>query len=554
MSEVSTTAPNVLVVICDDLCVGDFSYTGNDYVYTPHLDQFRADGIDSKYHLSGPLCTPARASLLTGMYAQRTRAIDTYCGRSLMDPAITTMADRFKAAGYRTGCFGKWHLGDNCPFRPNERGFEESLIHYSGGVGQPGDAPENAGRESYFDPVLYRNGESEAHKGYVTDIFADAAAEYVAQHKEEPWFTYLAFNAPHTPLQAPPELIERCRERGSDGQLPALYALVEGIDRAFGRLLKKLDETGQRENTIVFFTSDHGPCPSVSVFDGHTRFNMGLRGEKGHVYEGGPRVPAFWQWPAKWSGGRELDTRSHVIDVMPTLIESCGLDAEPQIDGISIADTLLGQSASDEQQTRELYMQWHRGDRPVFYRNSAVWRGKWKWLRVSEVGPDELYDLENDPGEQSNLAAENADLCAELKALYEEWFNEVGASHDYEPLRIHVGDSREPMVRLSRQDWRVDGPDGWSSNHTGHWPIEVIQSGTYDIEIILEESDRTRERGTVSLQLDAQTLSQEAVEGQSRFTFSSVELLSGPHQISGHLWSRFGNVSPLLIEITPNHV
>ncbi len=196
--------PNFLLVVCDDLGWGDLSAHGNPLCRTPHLDRLAGEGTELRRHYSGPLCSPARACLLTGRYHYRSRVVDTYCGRSLMDPDEKTLADLLRAGGYRTGLFGKWHLGDTPPFRPEDRGFDETLWHLGGGIGQPGDHPDNAGRDSYFGPVLCRDGYFVRTEGYCTDIFTDRAIEFIHRHRERPWFACVAYNAPHTPLQVDP--------------------------------------------------------------------------------------------------------------------------------------------------------------------------------------------------------------------------------------------------------------------------------------------------------------------------------------------------------------
>ena len=258
------TPPNLLFIICDDLAYGDLSLHGNPICRTPHLDGIAKEGVSAQRHLSGPLCSPSRACILTGRYNYRSRVVDTYCGRSIMDAEEVTLADQLRARGYQTGCFGKWHLGDTRPFRPEDRGFDETVWHLGGGIGQPGDHPGNFGRASYFDPVLCRDGKFENFEGYCTDIFTSEAIGFIRRNKVRPWFAYVAFNAPHGPLQVDPASAADLAARGATGDLPAFYAMVENIDANVGRLLAALDAEGLRDDTVVVFTSDHGPCPSVS--------------------------------------------------------------------------------------------------------------------------------------------------------------------------------------------------------------------------------------------------------------------------------------------------
>jgi arylsulfatase len=260
------TRPNVVVMMMDDLAYGDLACHGNPYVSTPVLDALHADSVRFTRYSSGPMCTPARASLMTGRYHLRTRAIDTFCGRSMIDPGEVTLGHVLQGAGYRTGAFGKWHLGDAYPMRACDLGFDETLMHNAGGIGQPGDHRENHWREgeAYFDPVLHRDGRPEKTAGYCTDVFADETIAFIDAHRDEPFFAYFATNAPHTPLEVPEQWVEPYRAMPELGETHArLYGMVTNIDWNIGRILAALDERGLSENTIVVYTSDHRPCTSA---------------------------------------------------------------------------------------------------------------------------------------------------------------------------------------------------------------------------------------------------------------------------------------------------
>ena len=282
--------PNVLLIICDDLAWGDLACHGNPHSRTPHLDALHAESARLTRYVSGPLCTPARASLMTGRYPYRTRAFDTYCGRSMMDPDEITLPQILGDAGYATCLSGKWHLGDTYPLRPTDRGFDEALHHNGGGLAQVGDwfhwgdKPFDVQRNryvgSYFDPLLLHNGHVERREGYCTDIFFDHAMAWIEAQADAPWFAYLATNAPHDPLEIEEAAVKPYRERGLPEYEARLYATVENIDTNIGRILRKLDEFGQAENTIVIFTSDHGPAGGGEG-GGGGRWNGGLRGGQG---------------------------------------------------------------------------------------------------------------------------------------------------------------------------------------------------------------------------------------------------------------------------------
>jgi len=500
--------PNVIFIIMDDLCYGDLNCHGNPYTKTPSLNRMHAESARLTRYCTGPLCSPARACVMTGRYQQRTRVIDTYCGRAMIDSSEITIAHLFRDAGYRTGCFGKWHLGDCHPMRPDDLGFEQTLVHKAGVIGQPGDHFDNyyreaRGEEAYFDPYLYRNGEPVKCRGYCTDIFADATIRFIEQHRDEPFSVYLATNAPHSPLEVADEWADPFRAMGVNETHSRLYGMVENIDMNVGRILDKLDELGLRENTLVVYTSDHGPCVSARNREApegrQDRFNAGLRGTKGTVYEGGIRVPSFWQLPGRMPAGLDIDRVAHAIDIMPALIDACGLrQPEASLDGVSLLPLLTGETLPGAWPDRTLYMQWHRGDVPMRYRNYAAITQRYKLTRPSREGfvppgdyesyGDELYDLGNDPFEASDLASEMPELVESMRSAYDAWFDEVSSTRgvrNYDPPLIHVGSPHENPTVLTEQDWRLYwGAEGWRRDDLrGRWGVWVAQEGEYEITL-----------------------------------------------------------------------
>ena len=486
--------PDILFVICDDLAWGDLACHGNPLVRTPHLDRLHAEATRLTCYRSGPVCTPARASIMTGRYHLRTRAIDTYCGRALIDPGERTLAQVLAGAGYVTGCFGKWHLGDNWPMRPCDLGFEHSLWHCSGGIGQPGDHPDNHARGggAYFDPVCYRGECEERTRGYCSDVFTDAALAFLqAEHDGRPRFAYLGFNAPHTPLEVDEAWAAPYRDRGCGDTLARLYGMVANIDHNVGRLLDALDASGRADDTLVVFTSDHGPCGSARLEDGSQRFNAGLRGHKGTLYEGGVRVPCLLRLPGRFATGRDLEVPANPIDWLPTLAGLAGA-AVPEdrvIDGVDLGPLLAADGDPAAAPDRLLFMQWHRGDAPVRSRNAGVIAGTWKWYRPHEDAPDELYDLAADPGETTDLAAERSQRVADLRAAYDAWFDAVSTERadNYAVPPIPVGGDA-PRQRLSRNDWRVLGADGWGDDERGQWWLDAGDAPK-DLRVHLRWSD-----------------------------------------------------------------
>ena len=305
-----TERPNIVLVMTDDQGYGDFGFAGNPVLETPHLDALAARSATVERFYVSPVCTPTRASLMTGRYNYRTRAIDTYIGRAMMEPEEVTIAELLRDAGYATGIFGKWHLGDNYPLRTMDQGFEESLVHRGGGIGQPSDPPGGEGK--YTDAVLFRNGQREETTGYCTDVYFDAAFDFMEQAAAEgrPFFAYVPTNAPHGPFHDVPEdWLEHYRQTDLTAALPdpgqaseqvldrlaRSYAMISNIDENVGRLTARLDELGLAENTLVVFLVDNGPDRG--------RYNAGLRGRKGTAFEGGIRSPLLARWPGRLPGG-----------------------------------------------------------------------------------------------------------------------------------------------------------------------------------------------------------------------------------------------------------
>ena len=318
--------PNVLIIITDDQGHGDFGIHGNPVLKTPNLDRLARSGVQLTNFYVSPVCAPTRSSLLTGRYNYRTGVVDTFQGRAMMRTEEVTLAERLGSAGYRTGIFGKWHLGDNAPMRPIDQGFRESLVLKGGGIGQASDPP---GGTHYFDPILQHNGKPETRKGYCSDIFTTAAIEFMTAERDRPFFTYLAFNCPHTPLEVPESdhakyadadlsnsrfpLVEAGRSSSptSHDETARVYGMIANIDDNLGRLFQRMEQTGLASNTLVIFLTDNGPQ--------QVRYVSGLRGRKGTVYDGGIRVPCFLRWPGVLKPGEQIDRIAAHIDLTPTV-------------------------------------------------------------------------------------------------------------------------------------------------------------------------------------------------------------------------------------------
>ncbi|MBX6314067.1 MAG: arylsulfatase [Isosphaeraceae bacterium] len=535
--------PNVVLIMSDDQGYGDLGSHGNPVIKTPNLDRLARQGVQlTRFHVC-PVCSPTRASLLTGRYNYRTRVVDTYLGRSMMDPAEVTLAEMLAAAGYRTGIFGKWHLGDNYPLRPIDQGFQEALVHKGGGIGQPSDPP---GGGSYFDPLLQHNGQTVATQGYCSDVYTDAALRFIEQDRERPFFVYLAFNAPHAPLQVPKKYLKMYDSLDLSpaafprvGQpLPAkldhdmiarVYGMVTNLDDNIGRLLARLDALGLAEETIVVFLTDNGPQQA--------RYNAGMRGRKGSVYEGGIHVPCFIRWTGKIPEGRQVDRIAAHIDLAPTLLELCDVGAPKgvQLDGRSLVPLLGIEAQAGTWPDRTLYFQWHRGDVPGLGRACAALEQRWKLVQPAGAAPEraaasdryELYDLEADPYEQHDVAAEHPEIVERLRKGYEAWFRDVSATRGYDPPRIVLGTSHENPSVLTRQDWR--GPKaGWTPESLGFWEVQVGAAGNYRITLHIAPAPTAR---TARVRFRGVERAAPVADGATSITIGPLHLEPGPGRL-----------------------
>ncbi|MEM9328280.1 MAG: arylsulfatase [Bacteroidota bacterium] len=494
-SEPVIDRPNVILVITDDQGYGDLGFHGNSLIQTPRIDAFAQQSIRfDNFHVS-PVCAPTRASLLTGRYSLRTGIRDTYNGGAIMAPGEVTVAEVLGDAGYSTGIFGKWHLGDNYPSRPMDQGFEESLIHLAGGMGQPGDVTNFfAGTDSsYFDPILWHNGATEQYEGYCSDVFTDQAVEFIEQNAEKPFFCYLAYNAPHTPLQVPQayydmyadvdpttateQPIRHTMTEKDKEDARRVYGMVSNIDWNFGKVLDKLDELDITDKTIVIFMTDNGPQ--------QRRYNDYMNGRKGSVYRGGTRVPFFFRYPSKFPEQAQIDAITAHLDVLPTLTELCRatLPNDRSIDGQSMIPLLNGDEA--DWADRSLFFYWTRRY-PELYHNIALQKGAHKLVGHTDYNAQlsdfELFNVQEDPSELENLVANNKEMATELKGELDRIYSElVNSPNLVTPPRIAVGSEYENPTVLNRND--AGGERGlWTQEEVhGMWKV-AIAAGQYNVK------------------------------------------------------------------------
>ena len=488
--------PNVILIITDDQGYGDLGISGNSLIKTPVIDRFARQSLQfSDFHVS-PVCAPTRSSLMTGRYSLRTGIRDTYNGGATMASSEITIAEILKQAGYRTGLFGKWHLGDNFPSRPMDQGFDESLMHLSGGMGQVGDVTTYFQKDSsYFNPVLWKNGQKESFKGYCSDIFAANAIKFIEKNKSNPFFCYLSFNAPHTPLQVPEYYDQMYKnvdpsiefERKNPMHLKMsekdkenaqkVYGMVSNIDDNIGKLLQKIADLGIEENTIIIFMTDNGPQ--------QLRYTAGMRDKKGSVYNGGTRVPFFLKYPALTKESKVIETMSAHFDVLPTLSELCHVDLpkDRKIDGKSLVPLIKGKKV--DWSDRSLFSYWTR-KYPELYNSMAIQKAEYKLVGQTNYNASiedfELYHLKNDPEELHNIVKENKAIALKLKAELDLIYQDLIRSKNLlVPPKIIVGSKKENPLILNRND--ADGSRGlWDQEAIfGKWNVNILK-GRYDFK------------------------------------------------------------------------
>ena len=482
---IAAESPNVVIVISDDQGYGDLGCTGNPIIRTPNIDHLAAESSGlSDYHVA-PTCSPTRCSLLTGHWTNRTGVWHTIMGRSMLRENEVTVGQMFADAGYETGMFGKWHLGDNYPYRPEDRGFTEVYRHGGGGIGQTPDVWDNA----YFDGSYFHNGEIVPAEGFCTDVFFEQANAFISGcvQQKKPFFAYISTNAPHKPLHCPEKYLSMYE--GQSDSIAAFYGMITNIDDNVGRTRQLLSDLGVAEDTIFIFTTDNGSASGIRIY------NAGMRAGKGSPYEGGHRVPFYVHWPA---GGltreHDVDELTHAVDVVPTLLEMTGVSKPEgvQFDGVSIA-ALLDPTQDVDWPRRFVISDSQRVRDPIKWRSSSVMSRKYRLVNRTE-----LYDIASDPGQRNNTADRHPEIVAEMREFYEQWWAELEPTFA-QTTEIYLGHPEHPVVSLTAHDWIQKIYPPWhqgsiraadrkrSGNerlrHLGHWAVKVLREGKYRVSV-----------------------------------------------------------------------
>lgn len=446
--------PNIILVMTDDQGKGDLSCLGNPDLKTPNLDRLYSAGTRfTDFHVS-PTCAPTRSAIMSGRHEFKNGVTHTIKQRERMALSTVTIAELLRKAGYKTGIFGKWHLGDAQPYQPDNRGFDEVFIHGAGGLGQSyrgscADFPANQ-ENRYFNPVLRHNDSVVKTRGFCTDVFFQQALGWIKQQKDtdSPFFAYISTNAPHGPMIAPEKYKQPFLDAGFDKHTAARYAMIVNIDDNMGVLMKMMSQWGLNENTLLIFMTDNGQAMRYGEKNGkrYQLYTAGLRAGKGTPYEGGTRVPAFWCWKDVLPEGRDIDALTAHIDMFPTLVELAGAqipDGTQEIDGRSLLPLLEDSEARWED--RYLFVHLGRWDKCADpdksrYENCAV-----RSERFRLVNNKELYNIDEDPAETTNIADKHPDIVKKMQAAFDAWWAET------RPLMVNedVPYAREkPFFRL----------------------------------------------------------------------------------------------------------
>lgn len=476
---VSAKPPNIILVMTDDQGYAPVGAHGHPWIRTPHMDEMYENSIRFDRFYMGSTCAPSRAGLMTGTHAIRNGVTHTIFERERLSLKATALPQILKKAGYISGIFGKWHLGDEEPYQPENRGFDEVFIHGAGGIGQQykGSCADVPGNE-YFGTIFKHNGEFVRTSGYCTDSLFLATLGWISKVREggRPFFAYLSTNAPHAPFVAPPKYQERFENLGFDSKPAGFYGMIEHIDEHLGRMFEKLEEWDLMEETIVIFTSDNGMTRigcGLTGFEGRPQvelgkdednkpmmsYNAGMSGLKGTVHEGGVRAPFFVRWKGKIDEGRTINTIASCLDVVPTFAELAGvvLPEELGIEGRSLVPLLFEEEPTWEDRFLfEHVTRWDLGEDPDEYQ----WKGYSVRNQRYRLVEGELFDMVEDPSENRDIAGDHPMLVQEMKDAYDAFWKEVRPcmSNEEVPLAeskpFHDG-YREQSDSIGIPEWEM---------------------------------------------------------------------------------------------------
>ncbi|MFI3263634.1 MAG: arylsulfatase [Rikenellaceae bacterium] len=475
--------PNVIFIITDDQGKGDLGCTGNQYIKTPNIDKFYEDAVRlDNYHVS-TTSAPTRSSIMTGRHCNRVNVYHTISGRSIVFNDEVLLPQILAQNGYTNAMYGKWHLGDNYPNRPEDRGFHEVVCHGGGGVSQGPDYWHN----DYFDDTYMHNGVAQKYEGYCTDVFFSEAMEFIKENKDNPFFCYISTNAPHGPFNVPQEYYNMYESTEINGEpitdrLRRFYGMITNIDDNFKKLEDLLKKLKIADNTILIFTTDNGTTAGAHVF------NAGMTGGKASTWEGGHRVPFFVRWKdGNITGGKDVNQLVAHYDLLPTFVDLLGLDFNPvkPLDGKSLKPLLTEENP--EWENRVLYMDTQREQNLIKYKRYVVMDEKWRLIDGTA-----LYDVNKDLAQKDNVIEQYPEVVARLKDGYERWWDSFLAENvDERYGYIQVGSPKENSTRISSHDLHTGQYMAiWDQEHVasanrgnGYWKIQFLEDAEYAITL-----------------------------------------------------------------------
>jgi arylsulfatase A-like enzyme len=553
-----STTPNVILILTDDQGYGDVGYHGNQHIITPTIDSLANASLRFTNFYVSPRCAPTRAALMTGRHPEKTGVFHVTDGGYNLAAGETTMAEYFKEAGYHTGIFGKWHIGDHYPYLPEDQGFDYSLIHKGGAVGQLADHPDNywdmtkplaERKQCYFNPTLYQNKKAVKTEGYIADILTNHAIQFIADHQEEPFFVYMSYNTPHDPYQVPQKYLYLYKDlpatnldttnggshRLSDYEAAQyVYAMMTNMDDNIRRILRKLRELNLQDNTLILFLSDNGPA--------QYRYNGNLRGKKGTLYEGGIRVPAYINYAGLEPGAFQLPAAHY--DILPTLAAICNFKVDEKTDGANLL-------AADDRtlQNRSVFIRESNYLEP--FREMMVRKGDYKLVALEGGQKPEfqLFNLKTDPYEKNELQKQQPQHFNDLKNELDQWYNELLKAENLKILPIHVGEEQENPVRLSRHELVTSYASGWfSKNYLGYYLLQVAAPGHYDFRLTFKDTIHIPGKIEMKIGPVGREVAIEQVPVTS-FTFENVQLQPGEHVLQTWFQNTSEVLSPFYVEI-----
>jgi arylsulfatase A-like enzyme len=515
--------PNVVYILSDNQSYYEMSCHGHAQIKTPHIDRFAKQSVEFTRFYAPPYCSPSRAVILTGRYAMRSGVFTTISGRSIMHREQTTLADTLKKHGYHTGIFGKWHLGFSYPHRPQDRGFDEVFVHGGGGVGQMEDFFGN----THYDTTFLHNGKVTSSKGFSTDTLFDRAMDFVEQHRDGPFFCYVPTPVTHSPHFGPKKLVAELKAAGVKGDL-GLFAQVQNLDSNIGRMLEKLEALDLAKSTIVVYASDQGMSDRGAPHGGN---RLGI------PYDPAQHVPFFIRVPGAKPG--VTNRLAGMIDFFPTILDLCGITPPDHCDGLSLKPLVLGKE-NTYPDDRTLIIQCPRGRTATKWKNASVKTDRWRL-----VDGTKLYDINADPRQSTDIAAQQPEVVRTLRTKYEAYWADLPDQKN--TLSRHLLGAKEcPDVILNGMDW-YEGGSPWASSHfgkggNGKWAVSIVRDGRYRFECrhYPREADKAIGATQAKIQVGEIVAEQKIPDGAEAVRFD-LDLKAGDYDLQ--TWMSTGDQS-----------